>query len=244
MKDNTKKKRYYKVGERVFVKPLKQFGVIRELRINPEENLYKVVVQTVELTTMQAQAQARNLHEYDLWEIDKDKTLSNRNMNRNTVYFSKIISHATIPSKRKEDAGYDVYAVLEDGEPIRLKKGKPTLVPTGIACALPIQYCFNLKHERGSTGKIGMSILSGLVDSGYRGEIFVNVVATEKDIVLTREVTEVTHRGKEILYPVSKAICQGTIDIVPQVRIEEIPYGELEHIPSERGKSALGQSGK
>jgi dUTP pyrophosphatase len=168
-----------------------------------------------------------------------------------TVYFSKVKPDSIIPSKRDEDAGYDIYACVEARE-VEGKKiheifcpaFKTTLVPTGIAMALPKTHFFNAKHERGSTGKISMSVLSGVVDSGYRGEIFVAITPLHKDVLITSEVSETEVGENVILYPYSKAVAQGTIELVPQVHIEEISYEDLLNIKSERGLTRLGQSGK
>lgn len=228
-----KRKRYYSVGEKVFVKPTKNFGIIKELKINPNDNVYKAVVE--ERTESETKIAL-----YDLWEIDKDKSVAKT---KDVLYFARLSRTATIPSKREEDAGYDIYADV-DNEPIRLKVGRPTLIPTGIASAFSNKYYLNFKHERGSTGKIGMQVLSGVVDSGFRGEIFVCLCATWKDIILTREVNEVVTREDEILYPLNKAICQATLEVVPKVDVKEIPIDQLITISSERGTSKLGASGK
>lgn len=228
-----KQKRYYTVGEKVFVKPTKNFAIIKELKITAKENIYKAIVE--EKTDKGIEVKM-----YDLWEIDKDKSTSKR---KDVLYFAKTSPTAIIPSKRDEDAGYDIYADISEGD-IRLKVGKPTLVPTGIATAFSKKFYLNLKHERGSTGKIGLTTLAGVVDSGFRNEIFVCLCATYKDVVLTKDVKEVTYRDDEILYPISKAICQATLDLVPQVEVKELPYDELQQFTSERGMTMLGQSGK
>lgn len=110
--------------------------------------------------------------------------------------------------------------------------------------ALPKTHYFNCKHERGSTAKPSMSVLAGVVDSGYRGEVFVALTPLHKDVLITSEVTETEVGEHVILYPYSKAIAQGTIDLVPQVNIEVIDFADLSNIESERGTGALGASGK
>lgn len=90
------------------------------------------------------------------------------------IKFAKVKETAIIPSKEDENAGYDVYACWEG----LTKKDKlipphnTKLFPTGIACALPVDYYFQVE-ERGSTGSKGIKRSAGVVDSGYRGEIFV-----------------------------------------------------------------------
>lgn len=65
-----KQKRYYKVGETVFIKDEKTFGVIKGLNLNPSEGIYKA---TVEVARNNGDATHITQVELDLWEIDKDK---------------------------------------------------------------------------------------------------------------------------------------------------------------------------
>ena len=92
------------------------------------------------------------------------------------IIFAKVKENAIIPSKEEENAGFDIYACW-DGVEKKDKIIKPhttKLIPTGIACALPIDYYFQVE-ERGSTGSKGIKKSAGVVDSGYRGEIFVAI---------------------------------------------------------------------
>ena len=92
------------------------------------------------------------------------------------IIFAKVKENAIIPSKEEENAGFDIYACW-DGVEKKDKIIKPhttKLIPTGIACALPINYYFQVE-ERGSTGSKGIKKSAGVVDSGYRGEIFIAI---------------------------------------------------------------------
>lgn len=170
-------------------------------------------------------------------------------MTDNIVFFAKVKSTAIIPSKNKEDAGYDFYSNFVDDE-ILIPKGKPTLVPTGVASAMSPKYYLNLKHERSSTGKYGISVLSGVVDSGYRGEIFVNICPLYKDVIISKIYNFDESKGKPvefntvIYYPYNLAIAQGTIEFVPEVEIREMTYDDLKAISSVRGVDCLGSTGK
>lgn len=237
-------KRYYKVDEMVWVKPLKKKGKVVSLNI-PELKAKVTIIEGKVDGKLQFSEQ-----EFGFTDIDKLRVADagqvgtiKRNVKRDVLLFAKVKPDAIIPSKRHEDAGYDLYANF-DGTLLVLQKGVPTLVPTGIASSFSPKYYLNCKHERGSTGKIGLSLLSGVVDSGYRGEIFVNLVATNKDVIITKDVDKVVELPDHILYPYSKAIVQATLDIVPNVVVKEISYEELSAIPSERAKNILGSSGK
>lgn len=241
--ENKKAKRFYKVNEVVWVVGKKEEGTIVRIDKEKLETSVKLKDDSVLILKM--------------WEIDKlkfkraEELSAKKGSNLPTIYFAKVRPNAIIPTKRKEDAGYDLYANLEpreiDGEVVHeifLPANKTTLVPLGIAMALPNTHYFNTKHERGSTGKISMSVLAGVVDSGYRGELFLALTPLYKDILITSTVEEVKEYNNGIMYPYSKAIAQGTIELVPQVNIEEVSFEDLKNIKSERGDTKLGQSGK
>lgn len=82
---------------------------------------------------------------------------------------------ATLPTVAyaEEDLGYDVYA-LEDTWIYR----HATLIRTGIACAAYSpsgMYLGLLVKDRSSMAKKGLYTHGGVIDSGYRGEIMVNM---------------------------------------------------------------------
>jgi dUTP pyrophosphatase len=175
------------------------------------------------------------------------------------VYFAKVNPNAKIPSKRIEDAGFDIYACFED-EYMVIAPHETRLIPTGIASVCSSDYCFVLK-ERGSTGTKGIAQRCGIIDSGYRNEWFVPITnTTDKWLVICKEtmtenklkdaVWQVRERFRNILhfeiqcYPYEKAICQVLVIPVPQTEVEEITFDKLQSFKSERGNGALGSSGK
>ena len=166
-----------------------------------------------------------------------------------TVKFAKVRPTAKIPTKRVEDAGYDIYADFE--EPfILINPHETVMIPTGIASACDADYCFVLK-ERGSTGTKGIAQRCGIIDSGYRDEWFVPITNTTDDYIMIAKSDDVNAdvfgsipMKKIIRYPYEKAICQALVVPVPTVDVEEYTYEELLAIPSSRGTGALGSSGK
>ena len=166
-----------------------------------------------------------------------------------TVKFAKVRPTAKIPTKRLEDAGYDIYANFE--EPfILINPHETKMIPTGIASACDTDYCFVLK-ERGSTGTKGMAQTCGIIDSGYRSEWFVPITNTTDDYIIIAKSDDTSTdvfgsipMKKIIRYPYEKAICQALVVPVPTVDVEEYTYEELLAIPSSRGTGALGSSGK
>lgn len=72
------------------------------------------------------------------------------------------------------DAGADLHAATD----VTLAPGERTLVPTGVALALPDGYVGLVHPRSGLAARHGITIVNapGTVDSGYRGEVLVNLV--------------------------------------------------------------------
>src|SRR6059036_1257791 len=75
------------------------------------------------------------------------------------------------------DAGLDLAAC----ERHELGPGERALVGTGLAIAIPEGHAGYVQPRSGLAAKHGISIVNtpGLVDSGYRGELLVNLVNTD-----------------------------------------------------------------
>lgn len=236
-------KRYYKVNEMVWVKPLNKKGKVVELDI---PNL------SVKLTYFESKGELKAAT-FKLEEIDKlfsknsQEEDGNKTNKKDTVLFAKVKPDAVIPSKRHEDGCYDIYACPDvKTEPIIILPFQIVTVPTGIASSMLPKYRFSAKRERGSTGSIGLVPRCGEIDSGYRGEWFIKLqnMNADKAIVITHLVNETVVHPDRIEYPITKAICQAALEIVPDVNTKEISYEALKKIPSERGTGKLGSSGK
>ena len=91
----------------------------------------------------------------------------------NDLLFAKVRPDAIIPTKEDENAGYDIYACFDE-DYIIIPPHKTKLIPTGIASAVCSKYYLQV-HERGSTGSKGMKYGAGVIDSSYRGDIFICV---------------------------------------------------------------------
>ena len=172
-----------------------------------------------------------------------------------TVKFAKVKPEAKIPSKRKEDMAFDIYACFEK-DYIAIPPHETELIPTGIASSCEPEYGFLLR-ERGSTGSKGIALRCGVLDSGYRNEWFVGLMNSKDEYMfitkLSPKETIKDYFGKFgepfdesdfTFYPYSKAIAQALVIPVPEIEVEELTYEDLQAIPSERGLGALGSSGK
>lgn len=84
-------------------------------------------------------------------------------------------------------AGLDLMAAVR--EPVTLKPGGRTLVPTGIAIALPQGFEAQIRPRSGLALNHGVTVLNspGTVDADYRGEVGIVLVNLgEEDFTVTR----------------------------------------------------------
>jgi dUTP pyrophosphatase len=169
--------------------------------------------------------------------------------NLEKLRFSKMYNDVVIPSKKNEDAGYDIYARLTEEYTV-LQPHETKLIPTGLRVWVPTGYYMQL-FERGSTGVKGIGQRAGVIDSSYTGEIMVPVTNhNEAILVLTNrpvtmdEINPYNIWEPHIIYPLSKAITQGVLLPVPNFAVEEITEEEMLARDTHRGEGRLGSSQK
>ena len=86
-------------------------------------------------------------------------------------------------------AGLDLLAAVPAAEPLNLAPGNYTLVPTGIAVALPEGCEAQVRPRSGLAARDGVTVLNapGTIDADYRGEIQVLLINHgSKPVVITR----------------------------------------------------------
>jgi len=102
------------------------------------------------------------------------------------VQVIRLRSNAVLPAYMTEQAaGMDLCAALD--APLRLPPGARTLVPTGIAMAIPTGFEGQVRPRSGLALKKGLTLLNspGTIDADYRGEIGVILVNLgEADVVI------------------------------------------------------------
>ena len=87
---------------------------------------------------------------------------------RNTIHvkFAKLNVNAQLPTQGSaQAAGWDLYALEET----KVVKGASVMIPTGLACAIPVGWEGQIRC-RSSLGKKGMILPNGVgtIDSDYR----------------------------------------------------------------------------
>ena len=120
------------------------------------------------------------------------------------------------------DAGFDLAAC----ERVELAPGARAAVPTGLAVAIPEGYAGFVQPRSGLAARNGLTIVNtpGLVDSGYRGELVVILLNTD------REHGFVVEPGTRI----------AQLVVLP---VPEVDLLEVDELPaSERGVRGFGSS--
>ena len=135
----------------------------------------------------------------------------------------RLRDDAVVPARAYTgDAGLDLAAC----ERVELGPGERAAVGTGLAVAIPEGYAGYVQPRSGLAAKHGISMVNtpGLVDSGYRGELKVILLNTD------RRETFVVEPGMRIAQLVVLAIPE-----VDPVVVDELPA-------SERGVRGFGSS--
>ena len=135
----------------------------------------------------------------------------------------RLREDAVVPARAYAgDAGLD----LSTCEPLELAPGERALAKTGLAVAIPDGYAGFVQPRSGLAARDGVAVVNspGLIDSGYRGEIQVVLLNTD------RERTFSAGAGDRI--------AQLVVLAVPPVALREV-----EALPeSERGVRGFGSS--
>ena len=128
------------------------------------------------------------------------------------------------------DAGLDVFFCPSDGEGIYLRPGDTALLQTGLKFGVPHGYMLEVKNRSGNASKRSLLVGACVVDSGYDGEVFVNLHNVGKKVQLVDPGTKI---AQVVLIP------------VVHFRPIEIDTDNLYDFPmtiSNRGDGALGST--
>jgi dUTP pyrophosphatase len=118
------------------------------------------------------------------------------------------------------DAGMDLFSTEE----ITVEPGHRAQVSVGLALAVPEGYVGLIWDKSGISHKAGLKTLGGVVDAGYRGEIFVGLLNT----------SDTAHE-----FAVGDKVAQLLIQKVEHPNIQEVDTLDK----TKRGTGAFGSTG-
>ncbi len=137
------------------------------------------------------------------------------------LHIKKLHPDAKIPTfAHATDAGMDLYTL----QALEIAPMMRTQVATGIAFEIPDGYVGLIWDKSGLSHKKGLKTLGGVVDAGYRGEVFVGVI----------------NLGSEtITFDVGDKIAQMVLQKIEHPEIVEV----AELADADRGTGAFGSTG-
>ena len=139
--------------------------------------------------------------------------------------FQRLDPRAVVPSRAHAgDAGLDLCCL----EAVELAAGERTRVATGIAIELPAGHAGLIVPRSGLAAKHGVSVVNapGLIDQGYRGELQVLLLNTDRSAPVS------LNAGERIAQHV-------VISVAELTPLEVDSLGE-----SSRGEKGFGSSGR
>ena len=148
-------------------------------------------------------------------------------MERVTVKFKRLAGSTDLPLPGYESegsSGMDIRASVN--EPVLLKPGEISLIPTGLAVSIPRGYEGQIRPRSGLALKHGIGMVNspGTIDSDYRGEIGIIVVNWGPEPFSIR-------RGDRIAQLIITRVYQAHM-----VEVDDLD-------PTQRGEGGFGHSG-
>ena len=140
----------------------------------------------------------------------------------------RVRENAKLPVRAHQtDAGMDLFFCPEDGKGKTIFSQHTQLLQTGLKFEVPEGYMLEVKNKSGIASKRQLIVGACVVDSGYDGEVFVNLHNIGFD--------------SQIIDPGQK-IAQAVLIPVNCCEIEEVVEDDLNK-GSTRGDGALGSTG-
>ena len=129
------------------------------------------------------------------------------------------------------DAGLDVYySPTEQAETMPIQPGESKVIPTGLRFGVPHGYMIEVKNRSSVAAKRSLIVGACVVDSGYDGEVFINLHNIGKQL-------QVIQPGDKI----AQLVMIPVVHFRPAEAANDRLYDEPITI-SDRGAGALGST--
>ena len=143
--------------------------------------------------------------------------------------YTKVRPDIIVPTRSNpSDAGLDLYFNPKDGKPLYVSALQAKLFQTGIKLEIPHGYVAEVKNRSGMAHKRSLMVGACVVDSGYSGEIFVDLHNLGDSYQKIKPGTKI---AQLVVYPVVQARL---------LEVEEIYEDDV--TISNRGEGSLGST--
>ena len=152
------------------------------------------------------------------------------------IEYVRVREDVTPPQRANpSDAGLDVFFCPDDAavSAVTIAAGESKILPTGLRFGVPHGYMMQAMNRSGIAAKRSLVVGAHVIDSGYDGEVFINLHNIGKE-------TQVVKAGTKIAQLVM-------IPVVPFRALETHNDDLYDWYPitiSERGDGALGSTGE
>ncbi len=140
-----------------------------------------------------------------------------------SVQIQRLRNNARIPCYMTEQAaGMDVHACLDT--PLTLAPGERTLVPTGLALAIPPGFEGQVRPRSGLALRQGLALVNspGTIDADYRGELGIIVINHGGEAVTIAD-------GDRIAQLVIAPVWRATLELVGELDETARNHGGFGH---------------
>jgi dUTP pyrophosphatase len=142
----------------------------------------------------------------------------------------RVREGAKLPVRAHElDAGMDLFYCPGNNINMNIPPGASTVLSTGLKIAVPPNHMLEIKNKSGIAAKNQLLVGACVVDSGYDGEIFVNLHNTSSEF---KRIASGQKIAQAVLIPI----------VIPTVT--EIDEDNIYGSRTERGAGSLGSTGK
>ena len=142
----------------------------------------------------------------------------------------KVRESAKLPDRsHPSDAGMDLFFCPEDGQPVRILERMGAVLSTGLKIGVPPGFMLEIKNRSSVASRKSLVVGACVVDSGYDGEIFINL----NNIGWTTQLIEPDQKiAQAVLIPI----------VTPE--IEEIQEDNVYGGDTNRGTGGFGSTGQ
>ena len=146
------------------------------------------------------------------------------------IEFKRVREHVFPPTRANpSDAGLDIFFSPESMEAVSIEPNGTAVLQTGLRFGVPHGYMLEVKNRSSVASKRQLLIGACVIDSGYDGEVFINLHNVGK-------ATQIIEPGQKI----------AQVVMVPVIAFRAYETGsELYNYPitiSDRGDGALGST--
>ncbi|QNQ45150.1 dUTP diphosphatase [Staphylococcus warneri] len=166
----------------------------------------------------------------------------------NQLEIKLLSDNATMPTRDRLDAGYDIYSA----ETVILEPQQKALIATDIAVNIPEGYVGLLTSRSGVSSKTHLVIETGKIDAGFQGNMGINIkndferkdlkAFVLRDVKNERIICSNNETKEYQSYKINKGDKLAQLVIVP-IWTPELKQVDEFHTESERGESGFGSTG-